>query len=63
MASAFSDSFNGIWGGGGSTPTKILGTTKGMTMKFLPDVGTHKEAQNKKKMTYLTWSVIYRRKS
>ena len=31
---------NGIWGGG-STPPKISGTTKGMTMKFLPDVGIY----------------------
>ena len=35
-------------GGGGleTTPPKISGTTLGMTMKFLPDVGNYKEAQN-----------------
>ena len=33
---------NGIWGW-------ILVTTKGMTMKFLPDVGIYKETRNKKK--------------
>ena len=50
MASAFSDSLMASGdGGGGSTPPKISGTTKGMTMKFLPDVGIHKEAQNQKK--------------
>ena len=36
MASAFSDSL------------MISGTTKGMTMKFLPDVGIHTEARNQK---------------
>ena len=43
MASAFSDSLmaSGWGGGGGSTPPKISGTTKGMTMKFLPDVGIY----------------------
>ena len=30
-------------------PPKISGTTKGMTMKFLPDVGIHKEARNQEK--------------
>ena len=48
MASAFSDSLMASGGGGGSTPPKISGTTKGMTMKFLPDVGIHKEARNQK---------------
>ena len=28
---------------------KISGTTKGMNMKFLPDISIYKEAQNKKK--------------
>ena len=50
MASAFSDS---VMATGGVPPNpKISGTTKGMTMKFLPDVGIHKEARNQKK--YLT---------
>ena len=47
MASAFSDSLMAS-GGGGSTPPKISGTTKGMTMKFLPDVGIYLEARNQK---------------
>ena len=47
MASAFSDSL--MASGGGSTPPEISGTTKGMTMKFLPDVGIHKEARKIKK--------------
>ena len=38
MASAFSDS---LMASGGVAPPKISGTTKGMTMKFLPDVGIH----------------------
>ena len=46
MASAFSDSLMtsgmGMW----IHPTEISKTTKGMTMKFLPDVGIYKEAQN-----------------
>ena len=29
--------------------TKISGTTKSMNMKFLPDVGIYKEAQNQDK--------------
>ena len=45
MASAFSDSLMAS-GGAGNTPTEISKTKIGMTMKFLPDVGTHKEAQN-----------------
>ena len=40
MASAFSDSLMASVGGF-STPPKISETTKGMTMKFLPDVGIH----------------------
>ena len=32
----------------GSTPPEISGTTKGMTMKFLPDVGVYKEVRNQK---------------
>ena len=36
-------------------PPEILGTTKGMTMKFFP-VGIHKEAQNLF-FTYLVLSV------
>ena len=38
MASAFSDSL---------MASEISGTTKGMTVKFLPDVGVYKE-KNKK---------------
>ena len=49
IASAFSDSLKASGEGGGSTPPEISGTTKGMTMKFLPDVGIYKEAQNQKK--------------
>ena len=48
MASDFSDSLMAS-GGGVPAPPKISGTTKGMTMKFLPDVGIHKEARNQKK--------------
>ena len=29
-------------------PPSISGTTKGMTMKFLPNVDIHKDARNKK---------------
>ena len=47
MAPAFSDSLMAS-GGCGSTPPEISGTTKGMTMKFLPDVGVYKEARNQK---------------
>ena len=42
---SFSDSLMGSWGNG-SIPFKILGTTKGMTMKFLQDVDIRKKAQN-----------------
>ena len=49
MASAFSDSLMAS-GGGVPPPPKISGTTKGMTMKFLPDVGIYNEARNKKKI-------------
>ena len=50
MASAFSNDLMASGGGGGWFQSReILGTTKGMTMKFIPDVGIHKEAQNKKK--------------
>ena len=41
MASAFSDSLMASGVGGSTPPPKISGTTKGMTMKFLPDVGIH----------------------
>ena len=47
MTSAFSDSLVASEGGG-STPPEISGNTKGMTMKFLPDVGVYKEARNQK---------------
>ena len=46
MASAFSDS---LMASGGDAPPEISGTTKGMTMKFLPDVGVYKEARNQKR--------------
>ena len=46
MASAFSGSL--MASGGGTTPPEISGTTKGMTMNFLPNVDIHKEARNKK---------------
>ena len=42
MTSAFSDS---LMASGG----EISETTKGMTMKFLPDVGIDKQARNRKK--------------
>ena len=47
MASASSDSLMAS-GVGGSIPPEISGTTKGMTMKLLPDVGIHKDALNPK---------------
>ena len=46
MASAFSDSL--IASGGWKQPPEISKTTKGMILKFLPDIGTHQEALNKK---------------
>ena len=45
---------NGIWGVV-PPPPKNSGTTKGMTMKFLPDVGIHKEARNQK-IFWHNWS-------
>ena len=48
MASAFSDSLMASGGGGSTPPPKISGTTEGMTMKFLPDVGINKVARNQK---------------
>ena len=48
MASAFSDSFMAS-GGGWFHPPNISETTKGMTIKFLPGVGIHKEARNQEK--------------
>ena len=45
-------------------PPEISQNTKGMSMKFLPHVGNHMEAQNQKiVLTYLAWSVNYRPKS
>ena len=38
-------------------PPEISGTTKGMTMAFLPDVGIHKEAQNQKRNLHI-WLVL-----
>ena len=46
MACAFSDSL--MASGGGSTRPEISGSKHGMTMKFLPDVGIHREARNQK---------------
>ena len=46
MASAFSDQLNAIRG---EAPPDISKTTKGMTMKFLPDVGIHVEAKDQTK--------------
>ena len=46
---------NDIWGL--ASPPEVSGTTKGMTMKFLPDVGILKEARNKKKRFDITGSV------
>jgi len=43
MASASSDSFRASRGG------KISVTTKGITMKFLPDAGIHKRHEIKNK--------------
>ena len=60
MASAFSDSL--MASGGVETTPEILKTSIGMTMKIIPHVGTHMEAENKK-ITYLAWSVNYRPKS
>ena len=48
MASAFSDSL--MTSGGWKHPSEISKTTKGMTMKFLPDVAIYMEAQNQKKL-------------
>ena len=42
-------------GGAGSTTPDISGTTKGMTMKFLADLGVHKEARNQKNFLH-NWS-------
>ena len=36
--------------GGATPPPEISKTTKSMTRKFLPHVGTHAEAQNQKKI-------------
>ena len=46
MASAFSDSL--MASGGVETTPEILKTSIGMTMKIIPHVGTHMEAENKK---------------
>ena len=46
MASAFPDRL--MASGRGFHPPEISGTTKDMNMKFLPDVGNHKEARNQK---------------
>ena len=36
--------------GGWKHPPKVSETTKGVILKFLPDFGPSKEAQNKKKL-------------
>ena len=48
MASAFSDSL--MASRGMETTPEISKTTQGRTMKFLPLVGAHMEAQNLKKI-------------
>ena len=48
MGSASSDNLIESRGAGNTHTPKISGTTKGMTMKFLPDVGIYMEAQNQK---------------
>ena len=57
MISAFSDSLMASWGG---PPPDILGSTKGMTMKFLPDVGICKETRNKKCLMQLQGTLALR---
>ena len=47
MASAFPDSL--MASEGWDYPPEISGTTKGITINFLPDVGNYKEARNQKK--------------
>ena len=56
MAPAFSDSF--MVSGGWKHLPKISRATKGITMKFLPDVGSYKEAQNQKYFWH-SWSGLY----
>ena len=64
MASVFFDSLMASGGWGWKHPPEISKTTKGRTMKFLPLVGTHVEAQNQKQiLTYLDWFVNYKPKS
>ena len=48
MESAFSDSL--LASGGLVQPPEISGTTKGVTMKFLRDVGIHRETRNQKSL-------------
>ena len=57
MESAFSGSFMAS-GGGWKHPPEISKTRNGMTMKFLPLVGTYMEAQNNIFFIYLAWSLI-----
>ena len=52
MASAFSDSLMASWGW--KHPPKILDSTKGMTMKCLPDVGIYKRTQGQEKKFDIT---------
>ena len=49
MALAFLNSLIASRGWGVEAP-QILGTTKGRTMKVLPDFGTYKEAGNQKQI-------------
>ena len=55
MASASSDSL--MASKGCFHPPKISGTTKGMNMNFLPDVGVYKEARNQIKNFDITGPV------
>ena len=55
MTSASSDSLIASKGGGWKQPPKTSETTKSITMKFLPDIGIDKEAQNQNKIWHY-WS-------
>ena len=52
MAAAFSDSLMASGEEGVSIPPSISKTTKGMTMKFLPDVVIYKEVRNQTRQIY-----------
>ena len=53
--------FDSLLAPGGMMVTipKISGTTRCMSMKFLPDVKYHREARLQKFLTLLIWSVNY----